>query len=33
MIQSYIIGVDISKSKIDCAVMSMDLKLLKESEV
>lgn len=33
MNQIYIIGVDISKSKIDCAVMSVDLNLLQEKEV
>jgi transposase len=33
MEQKYVIGVDISKSKIDCAVMNSDLKLLTEKEV
>lgn len=33
MKQSYVIGVDISKSKIDCALMSPDFSLLKEKEV
>lgn len=33
MKQNYVIGVDISKSKIDCAVMSFKLELLKEKEV
>jgi transposase len=33
MKQIYVIGVDISKSKIDCALMSIDLNLLKEKEV
>jgi transposase len=33
MKQSYVIGVDISKSKIDCALMSVDLTLLKEKEI
>lgn len=33
MKQNYVIGVDISKSKIDCALMSLQMKLLKEKEV
>jgi transposase len=33
MIQKYVVGVDISKSKIDCAVMDSELKLLIEKEV
>lgn len=33
MKQSYVIGVDISKSKIDCAVMCVELELLKEKVV
>lgn len=33
MIQNYIIGVDISKSKIDCAIMSTDYALIAENEV
>ena len=33
MKQNYVIGIDISKSKIDCAVMTNKLVLLKEKEV
>jgi transposase len=33
MKQSYVIGIDISKSKIDCAVMSFRFELIKETEI
>lgn len=33
MKQSYVIGVDISKSKIDCAVLSVEFEVLNEKEV
>ncbi len=33
MKQSYVIGIDISKSKIDCAVMSSKFELIKENEI
>lgn len=33
MNQSYVIGIDISKSKIDCALLSFDLSLQQEKEV